>query len=149
MKSFASVTLSVFAKPEDDAPKLKEGLLALAPFTLEEEKLTLQETTAQGFNQRTIHIYSIILLKDRHVNAWLEFLLQKLNHQQRLQLVREAESRLDTDLQFFIRLDKDLWTNDRAMQLTDSGDCYHLKLHVAAFPARRDVALGVVTNIFK
>ncbi|HSU73122.1 MAG TPA: RNA-binding domain-containing protein, partial [Candidatus Binatia bacterium] len=107
-----------------------------------------EDKTATGFNQRTLHIYSLTLMKDRHVNAFMDFLLGKLNNQQKHQLVNEAESRLDAELVFFIRIDKDLWA-DRVFQLTDSGNCYHLKLSVAAFPRKREVALDIATKVFK
>lgn len=149
MKTFNSIAVSVFAKPEEDAAKLKEGLLALIPLNLDEESIVLEDKTATGFNQRTLHIYSITLMKDRHVNTFVEFLLGKLNNQQKHQLVNEAETRLDAELVFFIRIDKDLWANDRVFQLTDSGNCYHLKLAVASFPRKREVALDVVTKVFK
>lgn len=149
MKHFNTITVSVFAKPEENAELLKKGLLALIPFDLEAEKVVLNDQTATGFNQRTIHIYSITLQKERHMNAFMDFFQSKLNNQQHTQLVREAETRLDPELMFFIRIDKDLWANEQAVLLTDSGHCYHLKFAVAAFPRKRDVALGIVTNIFK
>ncbi|MEK6849486.1 MAG: RNA-binding domain-containing protein [Nanoarchaeota archaeon] len=149
MKYFNNVAISVFAKPEDDAEKLKQGILALVPLNLEQEKLELQDQKAQGFNERTIHIYSILLEKERHINHFLEFLLSHLTHQQRHQLVREAETRLDMDLTFFVRIDKDIWATENSVMLTDSGNCYHLKFAVAAFPRKRDIALGIVTNVFK
>jgi len=149
MKNFTSVTLSVFAKPEDDAVRLKDGLLALIPLNLEEEKIPLEDQKALGFNERTIHIFTVTLGKDRHVNAFIDFLMGKMNSQQKRQLLDQAESRLDADLVFFIRFDKELWLQERVLQLTDSGACYHLKLNVAAFPRKRDVALGIVTKVFK
>lgn len=149
MKSFTNITVSVFAKPEEDALKLKDGLLALIPLNLEEEALALEDKKVDGFNDRTIHIYSITLSKDRHVNAFIDFLLGKLNNQQRAQIANQADTRLDAELVFFIRLDKDLWSQERVMQLTDTGNCYHLRLTVAAFPKRREIALDIATKVFK
>ena len=149
MKYFNRVTLSVFVKPEENAEALKQGLLALVPFDLEKEKVELDDQTATGFSQRTIHIYTLAIEKERHLNLFTEFLLSKLNHQQRNQLVRDAETRLDPELDFFIRIDKDLWTTDQAVLLTDNGNCYHLKLSVAAFPRKRENAIAIVTNVFK
>jgi RNA binding exosome subunit len=149
MKSFHHVAISVFAKPEDDAPKLAQGLRALLPFSLDDEQLTLEDHHAKGFNERTIHIMSVHLMKDRHINTFLDSFLQRLSRQQRLQLMQEADTRLDSELMFFIRIDKDLWANEQIVQLTDSGNCYHFKCHVSAFPSKREVALDVVTKVFK
>ncbi|MBI4145319.1 hypothetical protein HY493_03880 [Candidatus Woesearchaeota archaeon] len=149
MKVFTSIELSVFAKPEEDVEKLKQGLLALVPFDPAEENVELRDKKATGFNDRTIHVFDITLTKDRHVNAFVESFLAKLNAQQRGQLVDETESRLDNELVFFVRIDKDLWANDRIVQLTDSGACYHLKFSVASFPRRREIAQDIVTKVFK
>ncbi len=149
MKSFHHIALSVFAKPEDDAAKLAQGLRALIPFSLEDEHLVLEDHRAKGFNERTIHTMSVHLIKDRHINAFVDSFLQRLSRQQRIQLTQEAESRLDSEIMFFIRIDKDLWANERIVQLTDSGNCYHFKCHVSAFPSKREVALDVVTKVFK
>jgi RNA binding exosome subunit len=140
--------LSVFAKPEDDAAKVREAILKLVPFELEAEKLALEDNTAQGFNQRTIHVFRITLLKDRHIKEFWEAFEAKLSKQQRLQLLQEAESRLDSELMFYIRIDKDLWEQG-IVQLTDSGHCYHLKFAVAAFPHKREAAMEVLTKVFK
>lgn len=149
MKLFTSVELSVFAKPEEDVEKLKQGLVALVPFNLGDEQVEVHDKKATGFNDRTIHIFEITLTKDRHVNAFMDSFLAKLNSQQRNQLVNESESRLDNELVFFVRIDKQLWANDMIVQLTDSGACYHLKFSVAAFPKKREIALDIVTKVFK
>ena len=148
MKVFHHVVLSVFAKPEDDAEKVKACLLKLVPFELESEKLELHDQHAHGFNQRTIHVFSITLEKDRHINEFWEAFEAKLSKQQGLQLLQEVETRLDADLMFYVRIDKALWEQG-IIQLTDSGHCYHLKLSVAAFPHKREIALGVLTKVFK
>lgn len=149
MKQFNRVVVSVFSKPEENAEALKQGLLKLIPFDMEQEKLQVHDKKATGFNNRTIHIYSIELTKERHIKAFMESFLGKLNQQQKIQLANESESRLDNENIFFIRIEKDLWVNDGVVQLTEAGNCYHLKLHIAAFPARKEIALGIATKVFK
>ena len=149
MRQLNRIVVSVFAKPEEDAETLKQGLLKLVPIDLEQEKIELKDKSAQGFNTRTIHIYTIELTKERHIKEFLESFLGRLNQQQKKQLINEAESRLDDELIFFIRMDKELWANDNMLQLTDAGNCYHIKFHVAAFPAKRELALQTVTKVFK
>ena len=78
------------------------------------------------------------------MNKFLENLLNNLSKGQKEQILREDESRLDENLDFFIRLDKDSWINDKKLELTDSGKCFHLKISIAAFPKKREVALKVV-----
>ena len=149
MKTFNAVTLSVFAKPEEDAALLRQGLVALLPFDLVTENILLEDKSARGFNERTVHIITLTLAKDRHINSFVDAFTAKLNSQQRSQLVAEAESRLDSALVFFVRIDKELWASQRVVQLTETGSCYHLKFHVAAFPRKKEIAIEIATNIFK
>ena len=58
------------------------------------------------------------------------------------------ESRLDKNLDLFLRFEKDTWINERKLVLTDSGKCFHLRISIAAFPKNREVALNVVKDLF-
>jgi RNA binding exosome subunit len=150
MRYLKSVTLSVFAKSsEEDAAKVKEALVALVPLDFGEEKIAVKEETATGFNEQPIKVYTITLEKESHTNAFLKHLLNRLTKEQKDILISQRESRLDNDLNFFIRLDKDKWMNEQAVEITDSGRCFHIRMLLAAYPARRPDALVLVEKIFK
>lgn len=51
--------------------------------------------------------------------------------------------RVDEDCFFYLRFDKQLAHAGRLV-LTDSGDAIHFKLKVAAYPARREVAVKLL-----
>lgn len=148
MKLANSIKISVFAKEEEDPDKILNKLISLIPFNLEEEKIALSKQNAAGFNQQTIKIFEITMIKDRHINGFLEFLNSKLTADQKELLIQQADSRTDDDLNFFIRLDKDKLMNDE-FQITDSGNCYHIKICLAVFPKKKENALAVVKEIFK
>lgn len=150
MKCLNNAVLSVFAKPnEEDSAAIKQALIEFVPLDLAEEKITVQDEKAKGFNDQPIHIYTITLTKTAHTNAFLKKLLDLLQPEQKNTLIEQRESRLDNELNFFIRLDKDRWLASREAALTDSGHCFHIKLHLAAFPARRPDGLLLVEKIFK
>lgn len=140
--------MEVFAKPEEDVPAIKQALIELVPLNLEKEKIKLQDKQAKGFNERTIHIFTIELAKESHTNAFLKAFLEKLDEGQKKLLLDQKESRLDEEFNFFIRLDKTKWLNERKFWITDSGDCFHLKLALAVFPRKRSAALQLVERIF-
>ncbi len=133
-------------KPEEDEALIKEKFISLFPFSLEEEKLILKRSKAQGFNQRQIIIYEVELSKERHTNAFLKNLKDKLDEQQKKMLISQ-DNRLDENLDFFIRLDKPCLLSN-LFQVTDCGDCFHIKISIAAFPKKREIALEVVKRIF-
>lgn len=151
MKFLNNVTLSVFAKPGEgeDLAAVKKALIEFCPLNLETEKITVKEEIAKGFNEQPIRIITITLTKQSHTNAFLKWLLEKLTHEQKALLLSQKESRLDQEFNFFIRFDKDKWLSERELFITDSGRCFHLKMNLAVYPARRPDALLLVEKIFK
>jgi len=146
MRLANNIRVNVFVKVEDDEAAVKKHLLALFPFDLEQEKIVLQRSKALGFNQREIIILEVELKKERHTNAFLSFLKEKLNEQQKSVLVKQ-ENRLDDDCNFFIRLDKSKLLNNEYW-ITDSGDCYHIRISIAAFPKKKERARQVIEQMF-
>lgn len=145
MKLVHAVNLRMFVKPEDDYEADKQAFLGLVPFPLEDEKVALKETQAQGFNERSITILEVQLDKQRHVRAFLEKLQGELSGAQKQQLL-EQDDRLDDECDFYLRFRKqDL----PKLVLTDRGDCVHVRLSIAAFPKKREKALEAVKEIFK
>jgi len=148
MRWIHRATITVFAKPEEDAEAMKQGIISLVPFNLEEAKVKLGVQNAEGFGERIIKIFTIVLIKEAHTNDFLQFLLNKLSEEQKRLLVSQAESRLDKEFDFFIRIEKDRWVKEREIWLTDSGNCFHIKLSLAVFPKKHELALRLIDKLF-
>jgi len=153
MKLLHNVLISVFITPEDHAlddgidDKIIACIKSIVPIDLDNEKLSINKEIVTGFNNRDITIYRLILAKESHTNIFIKNLCQRLNNDQKELLLRQSESRLDENLDFFIRLGKqELLRND--IYITDSGDCFHIKIGIAAFPKNKQSALKVINNIF-
>ncbi len=149
MKFANSIKLSVFSYPEEDSGKIKEAFLSFFPFSLDEKKIPLKKTNATGFNERKIEIFEAILAKQNLVRQFLENLLDKMTKAQKEIIAGQIESRLDENLDFFIRFDKGEWTVERKLCLTDSGKCFHLKISISAFPKKREIAACLVKELLK
>ena len=148
MKQFHLIEVSVFSKEENDPGAIEKTLRSLFPFDLEQERLQLTKKTASGFKEKKIIIFEVRLEKQKHLTAFVEHLMANLHEDQKALLLRQKQSRLDEDLNFFFRLDKEkLLGGD--YYITDSGNCFHIKMSVAAFPAKRDKALEVIEKLFK
>ena len=147
MKLAHQIKISVFIHEEEDREKIFNKLISLVQFDLKKEKIKLNEDTAMGFNNKKIKTYEIVLEKNKHINGFLEKLKESLGKEQKELLLKQAESRLDEDLHFFIRLDKEKLLNDE-FSITDSGNCFHIRISPAAFPAKRELAMEVLNQIF-
>jgi RNA binding exosome subunit len=145
--------ITIFLKPEEYIghneliQKIHELFHKLVPIDFEKEKVAIQEEIVESFENRKIKIYSLEIKKEMHTKTFIKTLKELLREEQCMQILEQKWSRLDDDLFFYIRLDKDAALKD-IFELTDSGDCIHIKMHIAAFPKNREVALKIVTEIF-
>ncbi len=150
MKIAHQIKISVFSyeKGNEDPNLALEKLLQLIPFNIQDEKIALNKTEAQGFNEKKITIFEAILEKEKHTNKFLENLIGKIDTHQKNIILEQLESRLDENLSFFLRFDKGEYIKNNKMALTDSGNCFHIEIAVAAFPRKKEAATEVVRSIF-
>jgi len=146
--------ITIFLKPEEYIghdelkQKVKDLLHKLVPIDFEKEKIAIQEETVESFENRKIKIYTLEFTKEAHTKIFIKTLKQLLREEQCKTILEQKWSRLDEELFFYVRLDKEAALKD-AFELTDSGDCVHIKMHIAAFPKNRDAALKVIQEMFE
>lgn len=148
MKYAHLVKLTAFSYEGEDLESVQNAFLKFFPFSLEENKIALNKSSAEGFHNRKIAIFEVKLEKNSLINNFLENLLSNLDNMQKHEILKQLDSRLDKNLDLFLRFDKGSWISDGKLVLTDSGKCFHLKISIAAFPKKREVALGVARNLF-
>ena len=148
MKYAHLTRLTVFSYEDENSKSVQDAFLRFFPFSLEENKIVLNKTAAKGFNERKIKIFGITLTKTNLVTQFLQNLLINLDENQKQQILSQIESRLDKNLDLFLRFDENSWIIDKKLVLTDSGKCFHIKINIAAFPKKREVALNVVKDLF-
>lgn len=146
MKLINSVKVSVFCYENDSEDEIIKGLRFIFPLDFEKEKIRIEKRTAEGFNEKKIITINILMQKDSQNNAFLDNINKNLSEQQKELIKRQAESRLDENLDFFLRFDKDKIIKEKKLWIIDGGNCYHVRMSVAAFPKRRETALDVVRN---
>jgi len=138
----------VFCKSGEDEQLIKEGLLRVAGFSfedLEREKLVISRCVAKGFDDKII-IFELFLQKPRHLGVALNNLVNNLSVKDKGFLCAQ-DNRLDDNLDFYLRLLKPGILED-FFELTDSGDCFHVKFNVASFPKNKVVAKQNINKLF-
>ena len=76
--------------------------------------------------------------KDRFIKEFLSNLLEKLSPDTKDLILKQLDSRIDDECKFFLRFDKQKLLEEDYLWLTDKGDCYHIAVTVAAFPAKKE-----------
>lgn len=142
-----SVTVRVFCGEEENESEVVGGLKSLLPFGIEKEKISVQKQTAFGFSDKRISILEVTLTKKRHIKAFLESLLPKIQATDKQMLLRQLDSRVDNEANFFVRFDKEMLAKRNELLVTDSGNCYHIKIKIAAYPSSKENAIKVVKEL--
>ncbi len=145
MKLLNTIHVTVFAKEQEDFDAIKNALLKLIPFNLEKEKIELKIINASGF-EKTIRILEVALSKEKHTNAFLKEFTQKLSSEQKKTLIEQFDSRCDAEFNYFIRVEKDALL-DGKFELTDSGNCFHIKMNIACYPKNLKSAKSIVEKM--
>ena len=148
MKYAHLIKLTAFSHEDENSKSISGAFLRFFPFDLGSNKISLKKIYAAGFNNKKIEILEITLIKNNLINDFLKNLLGNLEENQKNQILQQIESRLDKNMDFFIRFDKESWMNDKKLILTDSGKCFHLKISIAAFPKKREIALNMIEDLF-
>lgn len=144
MKLAHNIKASVFSYQGEDEQAILEKLLAMFPFEIKKQ---LKKTKATTHDDLPILIFEVELVKEREVNGFLNFLVEKLSKDQKELLVKQMRTRLDNELNFFLRLDKEKLMNGEYW-ITDSGNCYHIKILLAAYPKKKEVGEMIIRKIF-
>jgi RNA-binding protein len=154
MRYIHNAKLTVFLKPEEYSgnilliEKFKTVFHKLVKQDFDKEKISIIEENVESFENRKIKILTLEISKEAHTNVFLKTLKELLGKEQCTKILEQKTSRLDEELYFYIRLNKESVLKE-IYELTDSGDCIHIKLHVAAFPKNKESALKTVGEMFK
>ena len=143
-----NIHITVFCKPEEDTGLIIKKLLFFVPFDIKEQKIEIKKRTAIGFNEKKITVLEIYLEKESHTTLFLNNLTKNLTDEQKSLIKKQADSRLDSELNFFLRFDKSKLINKDKLWLTDKGNCYHIRIKIAAFPKKKEIALKIINKIF-
>ena len=141
MKFAHNIKFRIFCKEEDEPEKIISKLQDIIDFNWKKEKIQL----VVG---RRMEIFYIYLEKTKHTNKVLKYIFSKFNDEQKELLKSQIESRLDKDLHFYLRLDKEKLLNDE-YKITDSGKCLHINIAIAAYPHKRKIAKKKVKELIE
>ncbi len=139
-----TIKISVFIKEHEDEDlilnKFKTFILV--------KKAKINKNIATGFDEKEIIILETILEKNKEINEFLNNFFQAMEKDQKKILIKQIDSRMDSYNNFYVRIDKDKFLKDKYI-ITDSGNCIHIKITVAAFPKTKDNAKKVIESIIQ
>lgn len=131
-----NIKYRLFVYNDEDEDKLLAGLNYIFPDIIPEKE------EAQGIfgEYDEIIIYSGIISKKRHTKEFLNNLLENLSTDEIKKLYDDLDKKTDEQCNLFLRLSKEA-IQDEKFIILDGGDSIHLKIKIAAFPAKKEIAI--------
>lgn len=94
-----------------------------------------------------LHIGALWVDRQQPIRKILRVLQEQLSNEAKKELHIHPTKHLDTGTHCFLRLEKDA-LNEGKYLLVPKGDCAHVRLNIAAFPATKENAAKVLKEIF-
>jgi RNA binding exosome subunit len=146
MKLIHNIKISVLFD-EKNKEVIKNTLLKILPKeTIEDlnnKKLKISEELIKGENN--LMMYKLNITKNKQCNLFFENLINNLDKEY---LEDKITKRIDENCKLFIRLDKDNLASDK-YNLTYCGNCFHIKMTIASYPKKKEIAQEMLIKEIK
>ena len=142
-KQIHSIKINVFEKNQDEIEKINQIYQYLLPLDFKKEKIDLHHEQLEGLNQKIIYSITLETNKKRHNILLIEAIFGNLEKNEIKKIYGQIESRLSDEGDFYIRLDKQSLL-DKSFILTEDGDCFHIKIKIAGYPAKRQIFITTI-----
>lgn len=145
MKKIHHITISTFVKDGEDKKTPAETIAGFLPENFVDEGIKIKEEPIKINEGENMIILSSKIEKKRHTDLFMEILLDTLGKKQCI-LAANQHNRVDEKGYLFIRLDKNELEKGYGV-LVEHGNCYHIKILIAAYPKTREKALEIAQHI--
>jgi RNA binding exosome subunit len=106
-----------------------------------------QCTTTEGYYKNPVLILTNKFDKKREIKDFVEK-LSNMKYHERKRIINELEDKMDDYGNLFLRFDKQrAYLGD--LKVVEHGDSIHVKIKIAAYPAKKKVAIEIARNLFE
>ena len=131
-----NIKFRAFVYEDESVEEISQAILNILP----EAEIEAEE--AEGMLEDKIIILSGVVSKKRYTKTFFNTLLDSTDLEK---LNSDLERKMDEKGNWFLRFDKSD-ALDEKWTILDSGDSVHMKIKVAAYPARKDIAVEKVRD---
>ena len=136
-----NIRYRVFIYENEDKDEILEALLNVLP-TAEPE---VEE--AEGLLEEKMLILTGTISKKRETKEFLNTLIDSIGKDQLIKLYEDLDRKMDEKGNLFLRFSKEK-ALDEEWEILDGGDSIHLKVKIAAYPAKKEVAIRKISEAF-
>lgn len=150
MKLLHSITITVIDK-ENNFEKIESGFDYLIPFDLVKNNIKLKSEyigpDPEIEESKPITIYTLDIEKQSLMTQFIEYLRKMLSPIAKKEIMQNAQKFMEEDCIAYLRIDKDEIFNKK-ITLTKDGNCFHVKLKIAAYPKKKESAIKILEQLF-
>lgn len=134
-----NIRYRVFVYEDEDEEELIEGLKNILPTA------KIEREVAEGMIEDEILILSGKIDKKKETKEFLKTLLS-IDKDSLEKLADDLEKKIDKNGNLFLRFSKDSACEEK-WEICDTGDSIHLKVKIAAYPAKKEVAINLLNEV--
>ena len=106
-----------------------------------------QREATEGYYKNSVLILYNKIDKKREIKDFVEK-LSTMNDPARKRILNRLEDKMDDDGNLYLRFDKQrAYLSD--LKVVEHGDSIHLKIKIAAYPAKKKVAIEIARKLFE
>lgn len=129
-----NIRFRIFIYNDEDEEELIQGLLNILP------NCEIQKEEAEGIFEEPITILTGLVDKKRFTKEFFNN-LKNLDKDQLTKLLNDLDKKMDDNGNLFLRFSIED-AIDGKWTIVDSGNCIHLKVKIAAYPAKKEIAIS-------
>jgi RNA binding exosome subunit len=129
-----NIRFRIFVYNDENEEELIEGLLNILP------NCEIQKEDAEGIFEEPITILTGLVDKKRFTKEFFNN-LKNLDKDQLNKLLNDLDKKMDDNGNLFLRFSIEDAINGK-WTIVDSGNCIHLKVKIAAYPAKKEIAIS-------
>lgn len=136
-----NLSYRAFVYGTENKEKVLESIKTLFPNSSPQCEAT------EGYYKNPVLILSNKIDKKKEIKDFVEK-LSKMNDPTRKRILHQLENKMDDSGNLFLRFDKQrAYQGD--LKVVEHGDSIHLKIKIAAYPAKKKVALEIARKLFE
>ena len=147
MKLIHHAIVTIFEKKPENIDIIYNTLHELIPVDFEKEKINISHEKTVGITGDIIHIIKLKTTKNRYNTMLISSIFNNISIEDKKLIMNQRASRLNREGYFFLRLDKDSLLFQRKFIITDSGNCFHFKIKLVAYPANPEQFMNTLEKL--
>ena len=135
-----NISYRVFVYGTENDEKVKEAVQTLFPNSHP------QTDTTEGYFKNPVLILHDKITRKREIKEFVQ-ILEQIDSSSKKQLLNQLENKMDERGNLFLRFDKQrAYLGD--LKIIEHGDAIHVKINIAAYPAKKERAIELAKDIF-